>query len=298
MTNLEHKIASDHAYHAICEFMKRIINNKNFELFSSCLYTTEAEFGRVDILSSIEDITKPDFLFDVILISTGDNVRKSKILQFIEALIEYNRSSGKKNYAFVLLFGADSNYDYGREMRKLRRIIEESYPDLRNYFYIWISAEEYSIEKYLETNITSIYTQLNFPSEAAAFRKVMDKPEFTSFNAPEVDLVIFPAHNEGFEERFLGEKRWYPVRIGKDKIKNIKYIALYRSAPVSGITHFAKVGEIKRYEDTDRYLVVLGDPIKLPETVKLGDTKATAMRTSRYTNLDKLLQANEVADLF
>lgn len=113
------------------------------------------------------------------------------------------------------------------------------------------------------------------------------------------DLAIFPAHNDGFNKTFLGENKWYSVRIKEDKIPQIKYVACYRAAPVSGITHYAKVKKIKQYEDTDKKEIIFdGEAIELPQAVKLGSTNANAMRAPRYTTLGKLTSASEVEYLF
>lgn len=113
------------------------------------------------------------------------------------------------------------------------------------------------------------------------------------------DLAIFPAHNDGFVKAFLGEDKWYSVRIKENKIPKIKYVACYRAAPVSGITHFAKVKEIRPYLDTEKKEILFDGPaIELPEAVKLGATNANAMRSPRYTTLEKLTNAKRVEDLF
>ncbi len=113
------------------------------------------------------------------------------------------------------------------------------------------------------------------------------------------DLAIFPAHNEGFETAFLGENKWYSVRIKEDKIPKIKYVACYRAAPISGITHYAKVKKIKPYQDTDKKIIYFeGDAIELPQIVKLGDTNPNAMRSPRYTSLSKLTSVTQISDLF
>ncbi len=66
------------------------------------------------------------------------------------------------------------------------------------------------------------------------------------------DLLVLPAHNEGFKKAFLGENAWYPFRIREDRIGKINYIAIYRAAPVSGITHYAKVDRITQFENRKR----------------------------------------------
>lgn len=118
-------------------------------------------------------------------------------------------------------------------------------------------------------------------------------------NDSDYDLLILPAHNEGFEETFLGENCWYSFRIKEERIEKIKYIAMYRAAPISGITHYAKVKNISQYEDTKKKIAYFEDlPIELPHVVKLGTTNANALRAPRYAKLSKLLNAQEVSELF
>jgi len=114
------------------------------------------------------------------------------------------------------------------------------------------------------------------------------------------DMAIFPARNPGFKEVFLGENQWYAIRINAERIPSIKYVACYRAAPVSGITHYAEVELIDDYEDEPNKKIVYfkGSAIELPKRVSLGTTKETAMRSPRYTTLQKLLEANEIIDLF
>ncbi len=113
------------------------------------------------------------------------------------------------------------------------------------------------------------------------------------------DTVVFPAHNEDFHETFLGEDAWYSVRIREDRIPKIKYVAIYRASPISGITHYAKVKSIQQYNDTKKKIIYFdGSAIELPEIVILGDTNQNAMRAPRYTTIEKLTSAKAVADLF
>ncbi len=114
------------------------------------------------------------------------------------------------------------------------------------------------------------------------------------------DTAIFPAWPDGFEEAFLGEKRWYYVRLGHDKIDKIKYVACYVGAPVSAITHYAKVKniEVVEVEGKQKYIINFeGEPIALENPVPLGDVHATAVRANRYVTLETLKNARSYKDL-
>ncbi|MCL2718703.1 MAG: ribbon-helix-helix domain-containing protein [Lachnospiraceae bacterium] len=110
------------------------------------------------------------------------------------------------------------------------------------------------------------------------------------------DTVVYPAHNDGFIEAFLNENRWYYVRIKKDKIPRLKYVAIYRGAPESRITHYAKIANFE--ETDDGYVINLdGSPIKLNNPVPLGTAPSASVRAPRYTTLQKLFDALEYKDL-
>ena len=56
---------------------------------------------------------------------------------------------------------------------------------------------------------------------------------------------MVPALKDGFEKVFLGQNRWYKVRIHPSMISQLKYVAVYRTALVSAITHYAPIRSIE-----------------------------------------------------
>jgi len=114
------------------------------------------------------------------------------------------------------------------------------------------------------------------------------------------DTVVFPAYEEGFRETFLGEDKWYYVRVSEEKIPYIKYIAAYVGKPVSAITHYAKVKKngFEYVEEEGKYVVHFsGSAIELPHSIPLGDSSPASTRAPRYTTLHKLLNAKKYGDL-
>lgn len=115
----------------------------------------------------------------------------------------------------------------------------------------------------------------------------------------ELDTVIVPAREEGFNRVFLGENCWYSIRISSSIIPKIKYIGAYETAPVSAINYYAEVSRIEKYQDTNKYILYFKDKaIKLDKPIKIGKNSGLAPQSPRYTNMDKLLKAKTLEDIF
>lgn len=114
------------------------------------------------------------------------------------------------------------------------------------------------------------------------------------------DTVIYPGYQDGFEQAFMNECRWYYVRIKKERIPKVKYIGIYLGSPISAITHYAKVlgyEESKKYPGK-YYVYIDGNQIfKLPKPITLGNCNPAATRAPKYTTLDKLKKASTIEDL-
>ena len=118
-------------------------------------------------------------------------------------------------------------------------------------------------------------------------------------DATTVDTVVVPAREEGFQDVFLKENRWYAVRIHGTMRPQIKYIAVYRVAPISAITHLAPVRSIEPWKDTDKFVLNFAEPAKeigpIP-LVKLSRVKA--LYNLRYTNRQTIVQAKTLDDVW
>lgn len=113
----------------------------------------------------------------------------------------------------------------------------------------------------------------------------------------ELDTIIVPAMEEGFNKAFLGENCWYAIRIAAPMLSRIKYIAAYQVAPVSGVTYYAEVERIEKYKDTGKYILYFKDKAKKIDKIPIGSNK-WAVRSCRYVNLQKLLGAETVSGIW
>lgn len=110
------------------------------------------------------------------------------------------------------------------------------------------------------------------------------------------DTVVVPAKEEGFQKVFLGENRWYAIRIGAAMKDKIKYIASYEKSPVSAITHIAKVKEIRPYKDSGKYEIIFEAPAEKIVPIKLQDSNMSPQGPV-YVEYEKLKDAKSLDEL-
>ncbi len=115
----------------------------------------------------------------------------------------------------------------------------------------------------------------------------------------EIDTVVVPARKEGFRDVFLGQDRWWEIRLHGSMRPQMKYIAAYQVAPISAITHIAPVKSIDPWKDSTKYVVNFSEPAKGigPITlVKKGRVKA--LQNLRYTTRKRLEKAKTLDDIW
>jgi hypothetical protein len=114
----------------------------------------------------------------------------------------------------------------------------------------------------------------------------------------ELDTIVVPAREDGFNEVFLGEDCWYEISMSSSMIERVKYIAAYQTAPVSAITHYAEVKVIEKYKDTHKYIVYFKEPAKEIGPITLPKGTGLAPQAPRYTRFEKLKTAKTLSDAF
>ncbi len=115
----------------------------------------------------------------------------------------------------------------------------------------------------------------------------------------EIDTIVVPAKAEGFQETFLGENRWYQVRIHGSVRPQIKYIAACQVSPVQAITHIAPVKSVEPWKDSGKFVLNFSEPAQpigpIP-LIKGGRVKAP--QSIRYTTRDRLSKAKNLDQVF
>ena len=140
----------------------------------------------------------------------------------------------------------------------------------------------------------------NDDADESDFSARADK-ETTSFPSA-ADTLIVPTgkSGEGFEDVFLNEDSWYYLRISENKLKQFKYIAAYRPAPVSAVTHLAEIDkfvEVQNEKGQPRHKAIFKGKAVEIEHIPFGTAKGGSMQGPRYVNRDELLQCIDLGKL-
>lgn len=136
-------------------------------------------------------------------------------------------------------------------------------------------------------------------SEDVAASPEFTKRQATLMDPSEVDTLVVPAREDGFQEVFLSENRWYAIRIHGTMRPQIKFIAAYRVSPVSAITHISPVRSIEPWKDTGKFVVNFSEPAKEIRPISLvKGGRVKALQSLRYTTKEKLESAKTLEDLW
>jgi hypothetical protein len=114
----------------------------------------------------------------------------------------------------------------------------------------------------------------------------------------EIDTIVIPAREDGFNEVFIGENCWYAIRLNSSMIPKIKYIAAYQVAPISAITHIAEVKSIEQWKDTNKYVLYFNEPAEKIKKVPIGKIKGKAPQSPRYSSKERILKAESLDNVF
>jgi hypothetical protein len=114
-----------------------------------------------------------------------------------------------------------------------------------------------------------------------------------------LDTVVVPAREDGFKEVFLGQDRWYKVRIHPSMISQLKYVAVYRTAPVSAITHYAPIRSIEPWQNSGKMVINFTERARELGPLKLTKSgRVKHLQGLRYTNFEKLKKATSLDEAF
>ena len=152
----------------------------------------------------------------------------------------------------------------------------------------------------LEEMLPIIGLPLFEQSDDSDFSGLAEK-ETTSY-ANGADTLIVPTgkSGEGFEDVFLNENSWYYLRISENKLKQFKFIAAYRPAPVSAVTHIAEIDkfvEVLNEKGQPRHKAVFKTNAIEIEHIPFGTAKGGSMQGPRYVKKEDLLNCNDLGNL-
>jgi hypothetical protein len=158
------------------------------------------------------------------------------------------------------------------------------------------------LQRYLSPSGERIYQFDPFLSDISSYAPDLKTGTLSStrtIDPSEIDTIVVPAREEGFQETFIGENCWYQIRIHGSMIPQIKHIAVYRVAPISAITHIAPVKSIEQWKDTNKFILHFSEPAKKIRPVKLiPKGRIKALQNLRYTSLKKIKSAKTLEDAF
>jgi hypothetical protein len=160
-------------------------------------------------------------------------------------------------------------------------------------------VEVLELERYESEDGERVYHFEPFLEEIVGETVVTERSTEPPLRPDEIDTIVVPAKADGFQETFIGENRWYQVRIHGSVRPQIKYIAAYQVAPVQAITHIASVKSIEPWMDSGKFVLNFREPAKAIGPIPLlDDGQVKGLRSPRYTTHDRLIKARSLDEVF
>lgn len=177
-------------------------------------------------------------------------------------------------------------------------IIDNSSAELENVLsHLSMKIDIIEFKAYENGAGNRLYKFIPFNNEVKEF--VAARSGAKNVSPEDIDTIVVPAQEEGFQSAFIESNAWWQIRISVSMLDKIKYIAAYRTAPVSAITHVAEVDRIERYKDTNKYIIYFKESAKAIPHIELDkDKKGVAPQASRYTNYARLMSATKLSEVF
>ncbi len=156
----------------------------------------------------------------------------------------------------------------------------------------------------MKTDIIEFQTYFDSKNEVHRFTpfqqelRVITETSKSGINIEELNTIVVPANEDGFNATFLGQNSWFAMRISSAMIDRIKYIAGYQTAPISAITYYAEVEKIEKYQDTAKYILFFKEPAKKIGPIKQPKKGKVIPQAPRYTTIDRLLKAKTMNEVF
>ena len=177
-------------------------------------------------------------------------------------------------------------------------IIDNSSAELENVLsHLSMKIDIIEFKAYENGAGNRLYKFIPFNNEVKEF--VAARSGAKNVSPEDIDTIVVPAQEDGFQSAFIESNAWWQIRISVSMLDKIKYIAAYRTAPVSAITHVAEVDRIERYKDTNKYILYFKESAKAIPHIELDkDKKGVAPQASRYTNYARLMSATKLSEVF
>ena len=177
-------------------------------------------------------------------------------------------------------------------------IIDNSSAELENVLsHLSMKIDIIEFKAYENGAGNRLYKFIPFNNEVKEF--VAARSGAKNASPEDIDTIVVPAQEEGFQSAFIESNAWWQIRISVSMLDKIKYIAAYRTAPVSAITHVAEVDRIERYKDINKYILYFKESAKAIPHIELDkDKKGVAPQASRYTSYARLMSATKLSEVF
>jgi len=320
----QNQIFHQYEYSSENEFEKTIISYSNAVFGNNSIYIDVKKRITNDNIITIPDGYLIDFSFKgdpKLYIIENELVIHDPYKHIGQQLLKFAisyKASGRKIKSFLL-----ENILKNEESQKsLNQVIRDSeYRNIDDLFESMIFDKQVAAIVVIDevtSDLENVLSQLSMKTDIIEFQtftygnerihkftpfqqdlRVISESSNPKIPVEDIDTIVVPANEEGFNDVFLGQNCWYSIRLSSSMINRLKYIAGYQTTPISAITYYAEIASIDKYKDTNKYIIYFKEKAKKIDPIKLPQKKSgLAPQSARYTSYAKLQKAKTLRDVF
>lgn len=156
------------------------------------------------------------------------------------------------------------------------------------------AVNEVSIGEYIEDIISTAYEKNSYFKD---YERDIITNIIQSSSICKEDVIVVSAKSKTFVNDYINNSKWDCVQIAANRVKYLRYLAIYQVSPFSTITYYSEIDKIIPSSKQSRKMIIYCKPCKYLLNIT-SNLKEVRVQGRHYTSFNKLITAKDMAQVF